>query len=120
MIKNDWLLEQIKTLTRSISLLLLGKYPKEEEMVLYKKENRLWLELDAFLKERRVNDGENRLFEALDNQEEGAYVAVVLFYDTLNQWTEEELKEAEFSREEIYSGLKDAMKIYGPTGELFV
>lgn len=64
------------------------------------------------IKDRRINEGENLLFDMLDIQKP-IYAAIALdFYAHLSQLSEDELKAADFSVDEIGEGIADMMKTY--------
>ncbi len=66
----------------------------------------------TLIDERRINAAENLLFDMLDIQKP-VYAAIALdFYAHLSMLSEEELKAADFSVEEIGQGIADMMKIY--------
>ena len=62
----------------------------------------------------QINEAEEKLFDLLENAawERQQKAALILgFYDYLNNREDEELQLADFSREEIISGLEDAMRL---------
>lgn len=64
------------------------------------------------IKERRINEGENLLFDMLDPKKP-VFAAIALdFYAHLSELSEDELKAADFSVEEIGEGIADMMKTY--------
>ena len=73
-------------------------------------------EIMALLEEKKINEAENLLLESLDevysSDDRGAIWAALYFYQTLNEMDEEELEQANYSREEIRDGIQYVMKIY--------
>lgn len=60
------------------------------------------------------NKAENILFEAINKENsQETYLIAIDFYNLLLGKSDEELKEANFTREEIYQGLQDIKNIYG-------
>lgn len=117
-VQNDWLLRQIELMTTTMLLFLTGKRPEQMEQLEYQKENELSLHLKGFLSRGEICQGENILFEAIENGEKGAYEAAIDFYKNLNILTDEELKKGDFSRQEILDGLKEVARSYGMEKEI--
>lgn len=70
-------------------------------------------ELVGLLNSLRINEAENLLFERIRTNDLN-YLAVALdFYRRINVLNDEELEEADFSRDEIKSGLEEISKMFG-------
>jgi len=70
-------------------------------------------ELVGLLNSLRINEAENLLFERIRTNDLN-YLAVALdFYRRINELNDEELEEADFSRDEIKSGLEEISKMFG-------
>jgi len=70
--------------------------------------------LRAMIDAGQINEAEEKLFDLLEAAawERRQKAALILgFYDSLNKREDEELQAANFSREEIISGLEDAMRM---------
>ena len=60
---------------------------------------------------RDVNVAENLLFEMLERYPEYDFLRVALqFYTDLEKWPDAELAEANFSRQEIFEGMREIQK----------
>lgn len=70
-------------------------------------------EIFKLLDEGSVNDGENLLFDYLEEGGPEVLKAAIAFYDRLNVYSDRELEAMNFSRREIKSGLDDIMDAYG-------
>ena len=72
--------------------------------------------LKRLVDEGRINAAEDRLFEMIDSSAwdpQQTAALIIAFYDDVNSRDDEFLAAANFSREEIVSGLEDAMKAIG-------
>jgi hypothetical protein len=70
----------------------------------------------TLLQEGDINGAEDALFEGVDPDDRGIYEVGLDFYDRLNQMTDKELSQLDFSREEIRDGLTDWSEEYGCDG----
>ena len=64
----------------------------------------------------QINQAENQLWEQLDGADQEDFKMAILFYEYLNQMTDEQLEQGDYSREEISQGLLAAAKQYGYDG----
>lgn len=64
----------------------------------------------------QVNEAENLLYDELARGGKENLKLALLFYDGINELSEEELEAQGYSREEIYQGLKAALEQYGFEG----
>ncbi|NLY45052.1 MAG: hypothetical protein GX053_03555 [Tissierella sp.] len=72
----------------------------------------LYENLLGLINEGKINEAEDLLFENI-SVDDLIYMKVALdFYDRLNRLDEDELENADFSRDEIRSGLEDVMDLY--------
>ncbi|MDO5713900.1 MAG: DUF6483 family protein [Tissierellia bacterium] len=105
MLKNDRskveINQRLKFLTKILSL--------SEEKPIYEKYDKVF----QFLEDGRINDGENLIFDFLDEGGPDILRVAISFYDRLNTYSDFELKELNFSRKEIKDGLDDILNIYG-------
>jgi glutamate mutase epsilon subunit len=77
------------------------------------KTDELYLHMQKLLSENNLNEAENLLFDMLDAGDYDYLVIALDFYTKINQLDNVELKKADFSREEIESGLNELKRIYG-------
>lgn len=142
MLKEDYIMRIIHEVVRTLLKLLFGIDKERTEEVTFAdaKMQELDERLRQMAKEGKINEAENLLWEQLDSgnadrpeggntgQPEGGntgqpggsgmewFQLAVLFYDFLNTFTDEELEQADYSREEISQGLLAAAKQYGYDG----
>ena len=116
--EKDYIMRLIHGIARVLARMLFGRDEENGETaaVLSKTareaDDYLLLMIDA----GKINEAENRLFEMIESSAWGEreLAAIVLsFYDHANDKPDEFLAAAGFSREEIISGLTDAMKTLG-------
>ena len=111
MFVNDYILRMIEDMGRMLRQVILQE---EEDMLEIIDEDGTFSDSDFFgyrvgrlLAQRQINEAENLLFEEIGRDPQPAYIAVALhFYEDLQDLTDEELEEADFSREEIAEGLE--------------
>lgn len=109
-VSNDWILKQIEMMRTVLDTMATsgGKKNKEEKLPSTQQEaTTLQYALHLLLQDKRINEAEDLLFENLDRSKTHMAIVAAHFYEELNQWTDQELEENNFSREEIAIGLKD-------------
>lgn len=115
--QQDWILRQIESMVTFIINIVLDK--KNESVKVedlkenYLKSSVLYRKLNNLIIEKKICEAEDKLFRAIENNEEDAFLVSVLFYTEINKFSDEELEKNNFSREEISSGLEDVCEIYG-------
>ena len=80
--------------------------------------NSLFLRLLAMVNQGKICEAEDELFIAVQDGEERTLEAAVLFYTEVNKLSDKALEEINFSREEIFEGLKEICNIYGIQSDL--
>ena len=106
MIKEDYLIRQIKSFARFLRKLF--KMEREEDKFFSQEMGDLDSSLQELLDKGEINKAEDILFQNFSTVDE--YVLVVArFYERLNTMTEEELEKEDFTREEIKDGLVEIM-----------
>lgn len=113
MLKEDWVLGQINSFIRMLKKLL----KKDDGEIISDIENnedfyKLYKEIILLIDEKNLNKAEDLIFENLEENKEYAIIAVE-FYSKINRLSDDELKDSDFSREEIYEGILDVSKILG-------
>ena len=116
--EKDYIMRLIHGIARVLARILFGKDEESGEIAAVMSKSAR--ESDDYLRRMidagDINTAEDRLFEMIDSSawEKKEMAAMVLsFYDHANSKTDEFLADAGFSREEIISGLTDAMKALG-------
>ncbi len=114
--EKDSISREIDELIRVIGDVFLGKKNTAYEVIedeAHKACNNLYYRIDKALQEGKMNEAENILFEEI-SVENPSYLEIAIdFYTKLNQKTEEELQQVQFSKEEIVEGIKDIMDMFG-------
>ena len=117
MVKQDYLMRLIHEIVRTIIKLIFNIDEKtvdiEQEL---KETSDLYGKLVRLADAGKINEAENLLYEQLENGQVEDLKAALGFYDHLNDYTEEFLDKADFSREEIKSGLVSVLRMYGYEG----
>ncbi len=116
MFQQDYIMWQIEMFARTLALLVFRKeetaYELREEEAETQK-GRLYRLLRQLTEEGKINEAEDRLFEALDPEDLSLLEIAIDFYMRLNAMEEEELERAGYSREEIQQGLAECARFYG-------
>lgn len=118
MFQNDYLMRQIEMMVQFIASTILKKdkiiydvIPDDYGNISY--DGELYLNLMSKLKLGKINEAENMLFNAVENNPNNALLETALgFYKTLGEMPDEFLEENNFSKDEVRQGLADIMKIY--------
>ncbi|MCR1949819.1 DUF6483 family protein [Clostridium sp. DSM 100503] len=75
--------------------------------------NMLWIVLKGLVYRQEYNKAENILFEEINiNKSLDIYNVAIDFYDLLFKETDKELERGNFSREEIFQGLRELNNIF--------
>lgn len=115
MYHHDWLMRQINTMIQLLSIIL---FKKDNVNFRVKDESNsakihlLHETLISLINEAKINEAEDLLFKEIDVNDL-IYMKIAMdFYDRLNRLSEDILENADFSRDEIRSGLEDIMELY--------
>ena len=116
--EKDYIMRMIYGIIQMLAVILFGKKLDSQELILaygdeFKGNNDYLLEL---VDRGEINAAENRLFEIIETSgmpKDALGPMILMFYDHVNSKDDEFLAKAGFSREEILSGLKDAMSRIG-------
>lgn len=115
--QDDWLMRQIEDMTGFIAKLLFGKdrieYIAGSEQTT-PETDMLYARIKELIKQKKLCEAENLLYEATET---GNIVFLNLaadFYKTLNSFSDKELEESSFSRQEIEDGLKHITNLVLP------
>ena len=113
MFQNDWAMRQVEEIGRFLAKLLFNKETTIYEVITDENgnitdEGLLYLELKTLLRQGRLNQAENLLFERINRGENLEYLEIAIdFYSQLNNLTDEYLEAHGFSREEVKEGLME-------------
>ncbi len=114
--QKDYILREIESLIHVITDVFLG-----EETIEYlptgkqedKEVDHLYFEMQKLLKEEKINEAENELFDKISISHRGYLKIAIHFYQQINQLSDEALAKQNFSREEIEQGIKEVMNLFG-------
>lgn len=116
MYEQDYMMRIVKELVRVLARIFLKKDIAEYEFSdgqNHTQTDYLHIQLLSLIKQGKINEAENLLFEKLDLKDR-KYIELVLdFYSRLNNLDDEFLEKNNFSREEIEQGLKAIAKELG-------
>lgn len=106
--------EVAESIKRMVAKLLFGKsFDNYEEIIINHgiEEDVLLITLKRLVFEGKANEAEDMLFdEAKHNKIKNLSYVVIEFYTMLMNKSDEELKDLNFSKEEIYEGIEDIKK----------
>ncbi|WP_406242404.1 DUF6483 family protein [Tissierella carlieri] len=115
MYHQDWIIRQITSFIHMIGKVLFKK--DSVELNIHGESNSekvhlLYERLINLINNLKVNEAEDLLFENIETNDL-IYIKIAMdFYDKVNKLSDEELEEADFSREEIKLGLEDILRLY--------
>ncbi len=115
--EKDYIMRLIHGVAQVLAKLLLGKEMEQEGELIVLRDQRAKDEHDILrrmIDEGQVNQAEEKLFDLLEyaawDDREKASLAIA-FYDYLNSRDDAFLAAADFSRDEIITGMEDALKL---------
>ena len=115
--EKDYIMRLIHGVAQVLAKLLLGKEMEQEGELIILRDQRAKDEHDILrrmIDEGQVNRAEEKLFDLLEyaawDDREKASLAIA-FYDYLNSRDDAFLAAADFSRDEIITGMEDALKL---------
>ena len=114
--QDDYIMRQIELMSRFIA-----KFMFNSESISYEIENPLQLtqtdimynKIKLLISEKNFCEAENMLYENLDPTDKTQLALAVDFYNTLSRFSDDELEENNFSKEEIADGMRMIMKKFG-------
>ncbi len=118
MFQNDYIMRQIEMMVQFIARTILKKDAVEYKVIRDEAgnlpfEGELYLNLISKIKQGKINEAENLLFEETEKNPSSTMLEIALdFYRTLNEMPDKFLENNNFSKGEIHQGLNDIMQIY--------
>ncbi len=107
MYHQDWLMRQIEAFISFLIYMLTGKQLDQEAYTAQLlNTNELYKIIRELIEQRQICKAEDMLFEYADGINQDALRAALQFYQHINQWSDGQLAECNFSREEIMDGIK--------------
>jgi len=113
--EQDYIMRMIKQMIRALAVVIFGKKFQEDEI------EEAWTteggmnekELMKMADAGRINEAENILLESLDTSRKSDMRAALIFYDHINDFSDDFLEEHNYSREEIKDGIKSVVEDFG-------
>lgn len=119
MFENDYIMRQIESMSRILGELIFQKDNESGEIEVVDEHgniqqgNLLLYQLKKMILEKRINEAENLLFEAIEKNPLEEYLKAALsFYGELLKLSDKELEACNFSRDEVLEGLQQIQQIY--------
>lgn len=118
MFQNDYLMRQIQMMVQFIARMILKRNAEvfkaaTDEYGNISPDGELYLDLMSKIKQGKINEAENILFDAIEQNPNNSMLEIALdFYRTLGEMPDDFLEENNFSKDEVCQGLNDIMKIY--------
>ncbi len=114
--QKDYLMRLIEDIVRIIARIFFGKdyksYQYVDDMMLSKTD--LWYrQMTELVDQRRLGEAEDILFDGLDTQNKDHMAVALDVYMAMNALSDDELDNADFTREEIKDGLKKITQMFG-------
>lgn len=115
MFEDDWFMRQVNDFARTLGLLVFHskstEYVPAQEGVLTETDL-LYGRLNALVRDGKLNEAEDLLFENMEPSNTRYLELAVDFYSRLNAMSDEQLEACDFSREEVNEGLHDAAALF--------
>lgn len=114
MFEEDYIIKSIKAIIQTLARIFFKKDMIEYELKEEKQDvDFLHLKLLGLLNDGDINTAENILFSSLDIRNSDYLKVGIDFYSRINELSNEELREWNFSRDEVKDGLIDLSKKFG-------
>lgn len=111
-VEKDYILRLIHEMIRVIGKLLFGKdMDSGQDLPSDMKET--YKKLIGMVDNGGINEAENVLCDNADSNDVQYFRMAVMFYEYLNQKTDQYLTDHDFSRAEILDGIRDIADLYG-------
>lgn len=115
-LKDDYILNMIRDLSRVLARLILGKDEVRYELPEcgeFTAVDNLYQRLITMADEGKICEAENLLLEEVSDQSSEYFEMAASFYLYLNEFDDEYLESHDFSREEISEGIERLGKEFG-------
>ena len=114
---QDWIMRQIEIFCTTLGHILFGHNPNtvqlEQSPQGQPSMNLLYLQLRTLMDEGKICEAENLLYDAMEEPDQSVLEAALGFYEDLNRLSDPQLENANFSRDEILSGLQEVCTVFG-------
>lgn len=114
---NDYIMRQIEMAVNALGEMIFKRDPAPvetlDEQGNLTEEGLLWLKIRDMMDKGQINQAENLLFEAMENDIGEIYLSAACnFYAQIGRWSEEKLKACCFSRREVHMGMREVARKY--------
>lgn len=110
MYEQDYIMRIVSNLIKFLSIIIFRKsnaiYEISEDEK-FNESDELHKELLDLISKKKINEAEDLLFEKFNSNDNRQIMVAIDFYQRLNAFDDEDLKESNFSRKEIEEGLRD-------------
>lgn len=103
--RHDWVMMQIQMMTQFVILLVQGQQTSQND--------ELTERLKSLLARGAYGEAENELFRMADPCNLSVLFTGLWFYRALAELSPKELKQGNFSHQEVLQGMKDLAQVYG-------
>ena len=114
--QQDWVMRQIENIVRFLANVLFHKdaikYRIEDESNLSETDI-LYNKMKQLVENREICKAEDLLYERIDTENNSNIELAIDFYQRVNLLSDIELEKCNFSRQEIYDGIKYVAKMFG-------
>lgn len=114
--EQDWVMRQIDMMTEFLARTVLNKALPQNESSYQetaKYSDRLNDRIEILVDQGKICQAEDLLFDELDTDDMKHLLIGVNFYQKINSFSDDELEEMNFSREEVMEGLNEVMDKFG-------
>ena len=114
--QKDYLMRLIEDIVRIIARIFFGKDYKSYQFVddMMLSQTDLWYrQMMELVEQRRLGEAEDILFDGLDTQNKDHMSVALDVYMAMNALSDDDLDNADFTREEIKDGLKKVTQMFG-------
>lgn len=115
-IKQDWLLREIENLVQFVSRFMFNKdfiNYEINDLINNSESDVLFKEVLRLLEKNKICEAENLIFKNIKEENLEYLKLAIDFYTRINEFSDEQLSNCNFSRDEIVEGLKEILEIYG-------
>ena len=110
--QDDWFMRQIQQLAQFIAHTIFHKdiicYEIADEADL-SQSDLLYIQIKRLVSDRKICEAENLLFDKLETSDYKYLELAIDFYLSIDKLSDEELESANFSREEIQTGMREVL-----------
>lgn len=112
-IKQDWLMRNIEMMIEILARFIFHdqkvtyELPKQET---FSGQQQLCNALEKLLEQKQIGKAEDMLYNNRKENDENYIRIVIWFYQKINNYSDEELEQCNFPRQEIQQGLEDIVK----------